>query len=127
MVHFDGHYASVYFANFPAQYLDTLRNIDVNSLSHRNPKIKLCHTMRYNLMTTDSRTDFIKEFVALLRFVAAGYANIGHLRKGSREIHRATDRTAHIANEPVLRPPQEALTLAEELAWMQTESKQHTP
>jgi len=68
--------------------------------------------MRYNLMTTDSRTDFVKEFVALLRFVAAGDANIGHLRKGSREIHRATDRTGHIANEPVLRPPQEALTRA---------------
>jgi len=116
-VHFDGFYVSVYFANFPSEYLHMLRNVDVDSLSSREPKIQLCHTRLYNLINTEDRTEFIKEFVALLRFVAAGEANIGHLRKDSRMIHRITNRGDAAIDKPALRPPQEDLNEAEEEIW----------
>lgn len=45
------------------------------------------HTRSYNLLDTDCRTEFIKEFIALVRFIASGKASVGLLRtEGS--IHR---------------------------------------
>ena len=52
------------------------------------------------------------EFVALLRFIAAGEASVGHLWKGSKVIHRAGDR-----DDDILRPPQMALDANEECSW----------
>ena len=108
---------SVYFATFPSEYLNTLRNVDVDSLSTRHPKIHLCHTRLYNLINTEDRTEFIKEFVALLRFVVAGEANIGHLRKDSQAIHRIANAGQVLVDMPVLCPPQEDLNEAEEETW----------
>lgn len=99
MVHFDEFYVSVYFAAFPSEYL-------INILKNREEKLNL---IIRDLFNTDDRTEFIKEFVALLRFVAAGEVNIGHLRKDSRVIHRSLD-------EPVgmLHPPEEIMDESEE-------------
>ena len=107
MVHFDGFHVSVYFATFPSQYLDTLRNKGIDILRNWDPKIKLNHTKRYNLFMTKDRTEFISEFVALLRFVAAGEANVGHLRKDSDVIHRPDNENA--GDQLVVHPPQEAM------------------
>ena len=90
-MHFDGFQVSVYWATFPSEYLQTIRDVDINLLKNRKEKIKLNHSRRYSLLDTRDRTDFIKEFVALLRFVAAGEANVGFLRKDGVEIHRTTD------------------------------------
>jgi hypothetical protein len=62
------------------------------------------------------RTDFIKEFVALLRFVAAGEANVGFLRKNGVEIHRKPDDVDE-EDERVVCPPQEEMEEAEEVSW----------
>ena len=68
-------------------------------------------------MNASDRTEFIKEFVALLRFVAAGEASVGHLRKESGAIHRSMEIRGDIVEDPVLYPPQEDLNEREEEAW----------
>ena len=112
-MHFDGFFASVYWATFPRDYLHTIRNVNVDDVAKWNPKIKLCHTQPYNLFQAEARTEFIQEFVALVRFVAAGEAKVAHLRKGGRVIHRSKSDV----EEPVLRPPQQALDRDDELWW----------
>lgn len=102
----------MYFATFPSEYLETLRNVNVDVLKDRKDKIRLNHTQRYNLFNTSDRTEFIKEFVALLRFVAAGEANVGHLRKDSNVIHRNNNDS-----NDVLHPPQEAMDDREQDTW----------
>jgi hypothetical protein len=110
-VHFDGVHVSVYFALFTAEYLHTLRDVNVDLLNDMNC-VRLQHTHRYNLLKHDERTEFIKEFVALLRFIAAGEANIGELRLDSQVIHRS-DEEVH----GVIHPPQEAMDEPEEDRW----------
>jgi hypothetical protein len=56
--------------------------------------------------------EFIRQFVALVRFVAAGEAKIGHLRNDGNAIHR---REGH--GETILRPPQQDLSDKEEESW----------
>jgi hypothetical protein len=119
VVHFDGFYASVYFATFPSEYLHTIRNVNVDTAWEE--KVKLHHTRRYNLFNRNDRTEFIKQFVALLRFTAAGEANIGHLRKDGDTIHRAQDDFAEI-----LHPPQEAMDEVEEARWRTLSASQYT-
>lgn len=64
----------------------------------------------------DDRTEFIVEFVALVRFVAAGEANVGHLRKDSEVIHRRTDE--NVSGEVVSHAPQEAQDDRDMRRWM---------
>src|SRR5437667_349752 len=99
----------------------TIRNVDINLLKDRDDKVKLNHTKRYNLLLTGDRTDFIKEFVALLRFVAAGEANVGHLRKDSNVIHRTVDDDEKV----VLHPPQEAMDESEVSRWRELNAWQY--
>ena len=119
MVHFDGFFAAVYFATFPSEYLHTIRNVNVDTVWEE--KVRLHHTPRYNLFNRDERTQFIKQFVALLRFIAAGEANIGHLRRDGETIHRAPDDS-----EAVLSPPQEAMDELEEARWRILSASQYT-
>jgi len=118
VIHFDGFFVSVYFATFPSQYLDTIRNVNVDR--EWKEKIRLQHTRRYNLFSRDDRTEFIKHFVALLRFIAAGEANIGHLRSDSDIIHRSAEETTSI-----LHPPQEAMDEREEGRWRSLSASQY--
>jgi hypothetical protein len=115
-VHFDGFQVSVYWATFPSEYLRTIRDVDINLLENRKEKIKLNHSRRYSLLNTNDRTGFIKEFVALLRFVAAGEANVGFLRKDGVEIHRTPDDVID-EEEQIVRPPQEEMEEVEESSW----------
>lgn len=117
-MHFDGFQVSVYWAIFPSEYLRIIRDIDINLLQKRKDKINLNHSRRYSLLDTEDRTDFIKEFVALLRFVAAGEANVGFLRKDGVEIHRTIDVDDDVDDdEQVLHPPQEEMEEVEESSW----------
>ena len=108
----------MYWATFPSDYLNIVRDVDINLLKNREEKIKLNHTRRYNLLNNMDRTEFIKEFVALLRFVAAGEANVGFLRKYGVEIHRTSDVKVG-DNDQLLRPPQEEMTEVEEMDWIE--------
>ena len=116
-MHFDGFYVSIYFATFSAQHLRTIRDIDVNVIQVREDKITLHHTRRYNLFNAADRTDFIREFVALVRSVAAGEANVGFLGKNRPEIHR-TDKTKEVKQK--LHFPQEDMDENEEEMWRMT-------
>jgi hypothetical protein len=125
-VHFDGFYVSVYFAAFPAEYLRCLRDINIDELRNRKDKIQLHHTRLYNLFNTSDRTEFIKEFVALVRFVAAGEANMGFLGKNCSEIHRMTDSNGRIEQDQVLQPPQEELNENEGEMWRRSDAREYT-
>jgi hypothetical protein len=116
-VHFDGFKTAIYFATFPSHYLNCVRNENLTLLQNWSPKVELHHTKLYNLFHTVERTEFIREIVALFRFVAAGEANIGHLRKDGTEIHRNTDDSGNPKDEPVLGPPQQAMGEQEEALW----------
>ena len=129
-MHFDGFQVSVYWATFPSEYLRTIRDVDINLLKHRIEKITLNHTRRYSLLDTENRTEFIKEFVALLRFVAAGEANVGFLRKDGLDIHRTGDGDGDVEeDQQVLHPPQEEMEEVEESSWrasVQENSEEYT-
>ena len=45
--------------------------------------------------------------VALVRMVAAGEANIGHLRKDGTKIYREMDTTENLVDEPLEHLPQQ--------------------
>jgi hypothetical protein len=116
VVHFDGFHVSIYFATFPSTYLTTLRNENIDLLSSL-PHIHLHHTRQYTLLHPSDRTEFIREFVALVRFVAAGEASIGHLRKDGNTIHRSKEESGAEGDEIVMRPPQQDLDAREEADW----------
>ena len=91
--------------------------MDVDSLTTAEWRIDLNHTRLYNLFNAADRTDFFKEFVALLRFVAAGEANIGHVRKDSVTIHRSVGSGEELEGDNLQSPPQEVLNEAEKRSW----------
>ena len=124
-MHFDGFNVSVYFAAFPAEYLRCLRDVNIDALERREEKIKLHHTRLYNLFNTFDRTEFIKEFVALIRFVAAGEANIGFLGKNCHEIH-PMDNRSQIDGAEMFRLPQEELNENEEELWRRSDAAEYT-
>lgn len=125
-MHFDGFKTAIYFATFPSNYLNCIRNENIALLRNWSPKIKLHHTKLYNLFHTAERTEFIREIVALFRFVAAGEANIGHLRKEGTEIHRYTDESGNPDDEPVLCPPQQAMDEQEGASWRDDPTEEYT-
>jgi hypothetical protein len=117
VVHFDGIQTEVYWAQFPPSYLRTLRDVNIDSLHLRPKKVELHHTRRYNLMLLDQRTEFIKQFVALLRFIAAGEANVGYLsRKAGGAIHRTRMQVEQAGNEEIW-PGQMAMDEREVREW----------
>ena len=124
-MHFHGCSAAIYFATFPWHYLDRLRNINIDSLKEHE-KIPLHHSRLYNLLNTDSRTEFIKHMVALIRMVAAGDANVGHLRKGADKLHRDEDLYGNAKDESVIHAPQEEMDEKEESRWREASSKEYT-
>ena len=108
----------MYWAAFPSHYLNVVRDVDINLLKSRKEKINLNHTRRYNLLNNIDCTEFIKEFVAVLRFVVAGEADVGFLRRRGVEIHRMADGKVG-SDDQLLRPPQEEMTEVEERDWME--------
>ena len=89
-----------YWSKFPADYLRTIRLKNIEDNRGRHPLINLYHTRQYNLLNTVNRTEFNKEFVALLRFVSAGEAKVGYLYPECRAIHRrGTDSNAESGDD----------------------------
>jgi len=124
-VHFDGFQTAVYFAKFPSNYLRILREVNIDSLNNLGYNIKLCHTRLYNLFNTFDRTEFIWEFVALLRFVASGEANVGFLRNDDPTIHRVPS-AFDFEEESVQDPPQEDMSDAEKDSWRRENAQNYT-
>ena len=120
VIHFDGFKAAIYFATFSAMYLRTIRSKDL-AIIQKWEKTSLNHTKLYDLYDSDDRTDFIREFVAVLRFVSCGEANIGHLRKNGTQIHRMMSKTEEVEDGPSIGPPQWELDNNEQLSWTESE------
>ena len=80
VIHIDGLSASFYWAEFPVQYLDTVRNRNLADLKDV-PKVTLHHTRPKSLIDPDQRDRFLQEFVAIIRCIADGYGNVGFLRR----------------------------------------------
>ena len=55
-------------------------------LKEWEPKVQLNHTKLYSSYISNESTEFIKN-VRLFRFFATGKANIGYVRKDSKEIY----------------------------------------
>lgn len=88
--------------------------------------IPLHHSPLYNHLNTSSRTEFIKHMVALIRMVAAGEANIGHLRRDGTKIHRKVDVTENPIVDPVMHPHQQEMDEKEEFSWKEQEAMNYT-
>ena len=63
----------------------------------------------------------------MFRFVAAGEANIGHLRKNGREIHRKLDSAGNPVDklESELLPPQRVMDEQEEEDWLENPDEEY--
>ena len=81
VVHFAGFEASIYWATFPTAFLRAVHSGGIKDLP---ANVEIQHTCASNLLDPDSRTAFIVDFIALVRYVADGRANIGHLRRPGR-------------------------------------------
>ena len=79
MIHVAGVHFCSYWAKFPTKYLQTIREDNVSNLKGL-AKIALHHTKPKSLVDRDQRDQFLREFVAIIRCLAAGSGNVGFLR-----------------------------------------------
>jgi len=70
-----------FWAKFPEQYIKTLRLQPIEELK-KEPLITLCHTEAHHLSIPTERDQFIQEFLAIVRCIAAGKVNVGLVRSG---------------------------------------------
>jgi hypothetical protein len=84
--------------------------------------LTLHHTAPANILDADSRLQFLKDFIAVVRCLADGGAPIGYLRRDSAKIHRAM---AEGDDEEVLTPPQECLDEREVGEWREGSAKNY--
>jgi hypothetical protein len=88
VMHLSGVKVSFYWAEFPKNYLQIVREKNLDELRHI-PKIILHHTQSRSLIIPDERDQFIKEFLSIIRCLADGYGRIGYLRRDADSpIHR---------------------------------------
>jgi hypothetical protein len=73
-----------------------------------------------NTLHPEPRTKFIEDFVYLLRYVADGRANIGHLRRPGTTIHCSNPTNTK------KKPPQQAYTDDELKRWRHEESHKYS-
>jgi len=91
VVHLAGLKASIYWAEFPVQYLDTIRNHNVSDLESL-PKVTLHHTQPQSLLVPEERDRFLRDYVSVVHFIAGGYGKVGFLRRDKdTPIHRDID------------------------------------
>lgn len=89
---------SIYWAEFPVQYLDTIRNHNVRDLASI-PKVTLHHTQPQSLIVSEERDRFLQDYVSVVHFVAGGYGKVGFLRRDTDSpIHRDVD---HVVNSDI--------------------------
>ena len=82
---------SIWWAEFPSRYLDTIRNHNLRDLKNL-AKVILRHTRPQSLLVPDERDRFLRDYVSVVHFVASGYSNVGFLRRdGETPIHRDID------------------------------------
>ena len=78
-MHLDGYYVSFYWAEFPVEYLETVRFKSLNELQSMD-KIVIRHTKPMSLVDPDERDQFLQEFLSIIRCLVDGKGRIGFLR-----------------------------------------------
>jgi hypothetical protein len=81
-------------------------------------RITLRHTPAYNLLDPGPRTTFLKHFIALMRYLAAGYGDIGHLRLPGTKIHRSLGSDVDETEKEENAPEWMALDYQEDEQWV---------
>ena len=66
---------------------------------------------------------FILDFIALVRYVADGRANVGQLRRPGTVIHRSVKPGDSTTEDEVVKPPQAALDDYELANWLRESAK----
>ena len=88
VIHISGVEVSIYWADFPVQYLDIIRNHNVRDLANI-PEVIIHHTRPQSLIDPDEWDRFLRDYVSVVHFVANGYGNVGFLRRDvDTPIHR---------------------------------------
>ena len=64
--------------------------------------------------------------VALIRMVAAGGANVGHLRQDVGKVHRTENPSENARDKLVIHPPQEEMDEGEESRWREALAREYT-
>ena len=120
-----GLHASIYWADFPSKYLRTIHTIGIDKLP-KHTRIKLCHTKPDSLVDPIHRTLFLKHFIALIRYLAAGHGNVGHLRLLGDKIHRTLkaivmddEEESEEECEEIIAPSWMVLDVGEEEKWVE--------
>ena len=72
VVNLAGIKVSIYWAEFPVQYLETIRNKNVRDLENL-PKVALHHTRPQSLLVPEERDRFLRDYVSVVHFIAGGY------------------------------------------------------
>jgi hypothetical protein len=91
VVHLNGALASIYWAKFPAEYLRTIHQKGIAKLAPNGELVELRHTQPYDLFEPQERTEFLRHLIAVFQFIAAGKADIGHVRLPGTVIHKDAD------------------------------------
>ena len=86
--------------------------------------VNIKHSHPRSLLHTETRHQFLEEFVYLLRYIADGRANIGQLRRPGGVIHRSVGvLPLGSIEERVTQAPQMALDDVELERWLHEEGK----
>ena len=98
VIHIAGVEVSIYWAEFPAQYLDIVRNHNIRDLK-KISKVTLRHTRPQSLIVPEERDRFLRDYVSVVQLVASGYGNVGFLRRDiETPIHRDIDNIVNCDN-----------------------------
>jgi hypothetical protein len=84
-MHVNGFSTSFYWATFPYEYVNTIRNKGLHYL-RSNQTIQIHHSKPCNLAKLAERKEFVKEFSAMVKYVFQGAATVGHVRPGGDAI-----------------------------------------
>lgn len=91
-MHTSGVKVSFYWANFPSEYLKTIRLGSLSDLKHLE-RITLHHSEPRSMLDPVQWNQFLEEFASIIRCVAEGYGKVGYLRRDKETaIHKDLNR-----------------------------------
>lgn len=125
--------ASIYWAKFTQSYLATVQT----GLANLSESVHLHYTKQYSLFDTDERTEFLRHFMAVVRFISEGKANVGFLRRdmednpihlqdqSDKEKGKEDDAEEGESAAEKYGPPQQVLDIQEFEDWIAKESRHY--
>jgi hypothetical protein len=87
MIHFNGFEASIFWCVLDPTYLAWIH--EGGDFPGESAIMK--QTKPRSLLHPKSRTEFIEEFLWIVKYISEGRGGVGYLRQGSTKIHREID------------------------------------